>query len=86
MRVDGVDRAEYLGGEQHVIDAHPLDEHLHRLLVVNRHVPIHTAGGILERFQSQHDMTAPVPRPLIGDGPAAVRDDYLEVGEILEHT
>jgi len=82
--IDGIHRAEHLCGEQNVVDADSLDKKLHRLLVVDRHVPVDLARDILEGFEAFFNVHTALPVPVVGDGAAAVGNDDLELGKIFK--
>src|SRR6266478_4258388 len=84
LGINGIHSAEHLCGEQNVVDADSFDEKLHRLLVVDRHVPVDLARDFLEGFEAFSDVHAALPVPVVGDGAAAVGNDDLELGKIFK--
>ncbi len=77
FRVNGIDGAEHLGGEQNIVNPDPLDQQLHGFFVVDRHVPVDLARCFFEWFEAFFDMHAAVSIPLVGNGSAAMRYDDL---------
>src|SRR5262249_34815437 len=84
LRVNGIDGAKHLSGEQYVIHPHPFNQQLHSLSVVDSHVPVYPPGGLFEWLQAFSHMHAAMSVPLVRNGPAAVRNDQLQRRKVLE--